>query len=369
MVRISALTAGLGAALALAAGTAAPVASAQTGAEGISSDLMRPSARPVRLSEAIRPLDVTYTYNGSTHTLQDYLTRSSTKGFVVLDGQKIVSERYAGAARNTRFQSWSMAKSFTSAAVGIALSERRIHSIDDPVTRYLPELRRSGYNGVSIRDLLRMSSGIAWNEDLDAPLLQVAALLGQRLTALAARQVRGWAPGGKFDYTSMNYFVLAWLVDRVTGVPYYRYVETKIWRPAGMESAAHIANDTHGNNLGYCCYYATDRDFARFGLLFLRHGTANGMQVVPRTWVGSSTRPSSSRAADYGLGWWLGGGNQHDFMATGFGGQYIYVSPEHGVVIVDSTDKVLGARQMQQESLILFRAIAATVAATRRTLS
>ncbi|WP_169944445.1 serine hydrolase [Microbispora sp. H11081] len=321
--------------------------------------VVRPSARPVPLRSAPRSLSVTYTFQGKKYTLDDYLARSKANGFVVLDGQKIVYERYRAAGPNTRFQSWSMAKSFTSAAVGIALHEGRIRSIDDPVTRYLPELRSSGYDGVSIRNLLRMSSGIDWDEKSDVPKTQLAAHRGFPVERLARRQVRGWEPGSRFEYTSMNSFVLARLVSEVTGMPYHRYVEEKIWKPAGMASTARIGGDSH-DDLGYCCYYATDRDYARFGLLYLDKGRAGGRQVVPRAWVEESTRPSASFNADYGLHWWLGGGG--DFMAAGFGGQYIYVSPEHRVVIVKSA---VSSSQDREEALSAFRAVAAEVARTR----
>jgi CubicO group peptidase (beta-lactamase class C family) len=351
---------GMAAALALAI-VAAPVPATTTASWAESADVLRPSAHPVKLRTAPRKLSVTYTYQGEEHTLDDYLSRTKTNGFVVLDGQDIVAERYMGATRATRFQSWSMAKSFTSAAVGIALSEGRIRSIDDPVDRYLPELADSGYAGVSIRDLLRMSSGITWDELKDAPRLQAAANKGYPIKKMAARQVRGWEPGSRFEYTSMNSFVLARLVTKATGVAYYQYVERKIWRPAGMGSTATVGNDSHGDSLGYCCYYATDRDFARFGLLYLRGGKANGRQVVPAPWVKASTTPSSSFNPGYGLHWWLGGGG--DFMAAGFGGQYIYVSPEHGVVVVKST--IAAGRSDQEEALTAFRAVAAEVARSR----
>jgi CubicO group peptidase (beta-lactamase class C family) len=353
-------------------GTAVPTvpvsttASARAVARQVSTYLVHPSAHPVKLTKATRPLKISYTYEGKQYTLQDYLTRAKVNGFVVLDGQKIVAERYVKADRNTRFQSWSVAKSFTSAAVGIALKEGHIRSIDDSVTRYLPELRSSGYAGVSIRNLLRMSSGIDWDEKSDAIRLQLAAAAGRPLSTIAAQQVRGQKPGTAFNYTSMNTYVLSMLIHRVTGVPYHRYVESKIWKPAGMESTVRIGNDRHGESLGYCCYFATARDFARFGLLYLRGGKAHGRQVVPRSWVNLSTRPSASFNKNYGLNWWLGGGGQRDFMAAGFGGQYIYVSPKQGVVIVitsvrgDSTGHML-----QGESLTAFRAIAAEVARTR----
>ncbi|GAA3228362.1 serine hydrolase domain-containing protein [Nonomuraea helvata] len=335
-------------------GMTATAASAET------TDVLSPSAHPVELRTAPRKLSVTYTYQGQEHTLEDFLTRTKTNGFLVLDGQDIVAERYSGASRATRFQSWSMAKSFTSAAVGIALGEGRISSVDDPVDKYLPELAGSGYAGVPIRELLRMSSGIDWDEATDAPRLQAAANKGYPITEMAARQKRGWDWGTRFEYTSMNSFVLARLVTKATGVPYHTYVQRKIWQPAGMESTATVGNDSHGDSLGYCCYYATDRDYARFGLLYLHGGQADGRQVVPASWVRASTAPSPANPR-YGLHWWLGEGR--DFMAAGLGGQYIYVSPEHGVVVVKSA--TAGGRPDQEEALVAFHAVAAEVVRTR----
>jgi CubicO group peptidase (beta-lactamase class C family) len=211
-----------------------------------------------------------------------------------------------------------------------------------------------------------MSSGIDWDEKSDAIRLQLAAAAGRPLSTIAARQVRGQKPGTAFNYTSMNTFVLSMLIHRVTGVPYHRYVESRIWKPAGMESTVRIGNDRHGESLGYCCYFATARDFARFGLLYLRGGKAHGRQVVPRSWVNLSTRPSASFNKNYGLNWWLGGGGKRDFMAAGFGGQYIYVSPEQGVVIVSTSVRGRSTgHALQGESLTAFRAIAAEVARTR----
>jgi CubicO group peptidase (beta-lactamase class C family) len=205
-----------------------------------------------------------------------------------------------------------------------------------------------------------MSSGIRWEETVDVPPVHLAASLGTPLPTLAKQRVRGWEPGTRFEYTSMNSFVLAWLISRATGVPYHRYVEERLWRPAGMESTVYLGNDSNGNSMGYCCYYATDRDFARFGLLYLRDGQANGRQVVPEAWVKESTRPSAPFNEGYGLHWWLG--ENGDFMASGLAGQRIYVSPEHDVVIVKSTlATVLG----EEETDTAFRAVAAAVARTR----
>ncbi len=339
--------------------------SVETASALIGADQVRPSGNPVVLRSAPRKLAVTYTHKGEERTLDDFLTATRTNGFVVLDGQDIVLERYVGADRDMRFQSWSMAKSFTSAAIGIALGEGHIRSIDDPVTRYLPELKGSGFDGVSIRNLLRMSSGIEWEETKGAPQLQALAQRGRPLKNFAARQKRGWKPGSRFEYTSVNSFVLARLIGQTTGMPYHRYVQEKIWKPAGMESSVLIGNDSSGDNLGYCCFHATDRDFARFGLLYLRGGKAHGKQVVPASWVRRSTKPSASFNERYGLHWWLGGGGEKDYMAAGFGGQHIYVSPKHDVVIVKSVISTPGGQIDLDEAFTAFRAVAAEVARTR----
>lgn len=334
-------------ALTLAAQTTAPP-----------TDVIRPSADPVPLVNANRPLSVTYTYKGEQRTLDDFLTRTKTNGFLVLRGQKIVHERYTDANRTTRFQSWSMAKSFTSAAIGIAVKEGHIRSIDDPVTKYVPELGESGYKGVSIRNLLRMSSGVQWDEVKDVPKMQAAAAKGLPITPMVNKTQQEWEPGTQFEYNSMNSYVLARVVAEATGTPYHKYVEKKIWRPAGMAGTARVDADGDGHSLGYCCYHATERDYARFGLLYLRNGKANGKQVVPAAWVKASTKPSGVNPR-YGLHWWLGGEGGKDFMAAGFGGQYIYVSPKHDVVIVKSTTST-GAHD-QEEVVAAFRAVAEKV--------
>ena len=356
----AAVTAALTASLVSPAVPSAGAAATAPASAPPGTDPLVPSSRPVELREAHRPLAVTYTYEGREHTLDDYLARTGTQGFVVLDGRDIVFERYVAAGRDTRFQSWSMAKSFTSAAFGIALGEGRIRSVDDAVTAYVPELKGSGYDGVSLRDLLRMSSGIRWNEVVDVPPVHAAASLGYPLTELARQRKRGWEPGTRFEYTSMNSFVLGWVVAKATGVPYHAYVQQKIWEPAGMESKAYLGNDSRGNSMGYCCYYATDRDFARFGLLYLNGGKANGRQVVPASWVTQSTRPSAPFNQGYGFQWWLG--ENGAFSADGLGGQHIWVSPRTGVVIVKST---LATVVGEEETGAAFAAVAAEVARTR----
>ncbi|REE97992.1 serine hydrolase domain-containing protein [Thermomonospora umbrina] len=334
---------------------------------------LRKSPQPLPLTRAIRPLDVSYEYDGRRYTLKEFLDRSAAWGFVVVDGEsnEIVGDHYFASNPGTRFQSWSASKGFVGTAVGIAVDEGHIDSIDDPVTKYVPELGTSGYDGVSIRDVLRMSSGITWTEPLNIPPVHLGAAAGIPVTEFAKRRRRGWEPGSRFEYSGMNSFVLAWLIGKATGRPFYRYVEEKIWHPAGMASDAVISRDHHGNDLGYCCFMATVEDYSRLGLLYLNNGRAGGRQVVSESWVRESTRPSApfnepdfeNDDTGYGLHWWLGGGSHGDYLASGFAGQKIYVSPRHGVVIAKST--LATVLTSDSEQLVAFRAIAAAVAASR----
>ncbi len=344
---------------------AAQAAPASASTQIVYGTTLRPSTHPLRLSRALIALPVTYTYNGVRHTLDDFLARSLAQGFVVLHGTTIVNERYSLADRSTWFQSWSMAKSFTSAAVGIALHEGYFHSIDDPVTRYVPQLKGSGYDNVSLRNLLRMSSGVQWNETTDDIWMQAGVYAGASLKQTVETRVRAVAPGTAFNYTSPNTFVLAWAVSNATHRPYAQYVQQKIWGPAGMESRAFVESDSGGAALGYCCYFATDRDYARFGLLYLNRGRASGHQVIPAAWITASSHasapfnaPSSDTGLGYGLGWWVGGGDRGDYTASGLGGQFIYVSPKDDVVIVKSATF---SPTTDTEALAAFRATATYV--------
>ncbi|WP_344836885.1 serine hydrolase [Actinocorallia longicatena] len=322
-------------------------------------DRLKASTTPVALNPAPRDLAVTVPVDGRDESLQEFLNKTA-QGFVVLDGDRIVKEWYApGYSQSTEFQSWSMAKSFTSDAVGIALAEGKIRSLDDTVEAYLPELSKSGYAGVSLRNLLRMTSGIAWNESSDDVPLHVSVSMGWFSTLqFASVRKRAEEPGTRYNYSSMNSAVLALVVARATGVPFHRYVQDRIWTPAGMASTAYVGNDSHGNGLGYCCIYARARDFARFGKMMLDGGSVAGRQVVPASWVTEATTPSPVNAR-YGLHWWLDGPDA--FYASGLGGQLIYVDRKNHVVIVRTTLYNLD----DDETMPMFRAVAAEVARTR----
>ncbi|WP_026416057.1 serine hydrolase domain-containing protein [Actinomadura oligospora] len=323
-------------------------------------DPLRPSSRPVTLVDAQRDLHVTYTSNGATKTLNDYMVTSGTQGFLVLDGNRIVTEWYApGFGKNSRFQSWSMAKSYTGDAVGIALAEGRIHSLDDTVAKYVPELANADYGKVTLYNLLRMSSGIGWDETTDDIAMHPAFSLGLSTPVQWAAGRRTVSPqGSKFNYTSLNSALLAQVVANVYGMPFTRFLQKRIWEPTGMADTDYVGTDSHGHALGYCCIYATDRDFARFGKMMLDGGRVAGRTVVPASWVERVHKPSGV-SPSYGLQWWIDGTD--GYYASGLGGQVTYVDPARKVVIVRSTFYSFN----DTDTLPALHAVARAVAAQR----
>ncbi|WP_083983602.1 serine hydrolase domain-containing protein [Actinomadura hibisca] len=347
---------------------------------------VRPAAAPVQLTGKGGVVDTAYTYEGRRSTVQDFLKRSSTAAFIVLRDDQILGEQYfSGYNARSLFNSWSVGKTVTATAVGIALDEGRIASLDDPVTKYVPELKGTGYGNVSVRNVVRMSSGNDWSErnaDYFNPTTGIVKAsirmgLGTPMTTLAKETKAAFPPGGKFNYDSMNSYVLAWVLERATGRPMASYLEEKLWKPAGMADTMKFGRDYQGNPLGYCCYFATARDFARFGLLYAREGQAHGRQVVPASWVRDSTRPSAPQFAPgrlypgepdapenafgYGYGWWLGDGDRGDHLAIGILGEFVYVSPRDRTVILKISED-LNSGNHEGESLAAFRAIADEIA-------
>lgn len=311
------------------------------------------------LPRAIRKLDVTYSFAGVRHSLNDLLARSRTQGFLVIKDGKIVDERYFnGADEQSKFTSWSVAKSFTSTLVGLLLADGKIKTIDDPVTNYLPELKGSGYDGVPVRDLLEMSSGVRFTEEYAKPESDVEIMWrktmdeeSETLADYAKSLSRAEAPGTKFVYRSIDTGVLGMLIKRVTGERLADILSDRIWQPVGMESDATWLTDRPDPGAleaAYCCINATLRDYGRFGLLFLNHGRAGAKQVVPPSWVEQATTPQSPAVqwgrlfpgspAGYGYQWWLiQPGPGYPYSAMGLFFQFIYVMPRYKMVIVKAS--------------------------------
>ena len=286
--------------------------------------------------------------NRSTNgSLVDYLDASGTTAFLVVHDDEVLYERYFDGFDETSLQtSFSMAKSFASALVGIAIDEGHIRSVDEPITDYLPELlhKDERFEEITIRHLLTMSSGIKyeeggdlpWGEESDDTKTYYATDL--RELALDCR-IEG-KPGKRFEYNNYNPLIVGLILERATGMPVSRYLQEKLWKPMGMEADGSWSLDSKksGFEKMESGVNARPRDFARFGMLFAEEGNWGGEQIIPRGWVKESTRAEASAdpSRAYQYFWWVDkiSGETSHFSARGKYGQYIYVAPEKDLVIV-----------------------------------
>jgi CubicO group peptidase (beta-lactamase class C family) len=270
-----------------------------------------------------------------------FIAEQNVAGLIVLQDGNVRLERYArGYGPEGRWTSFSVAKSFTSTLVGAAIRDGFIQSVDDPVTRYIPELAGSGYDGVSIAQLLTMTSGVRWNEDYTSPRSDVARMFlepvpaGEDPTVFYMKKLpRETAPGTKWVYKTGETNLIGVLVMRATGKPLATYLSEKVWRPYGMERDAFWMVDPSGHEVSGCCLSVSLRDYARMGQFALEGGKG----VVPADWFARSTRPHADIGRPgfgYGYQWWTY--PQGRFGAQGIFGQTIRIDPKTRTVIAVS---------------------------------
>lgn len=309
-----------------------------------------------------------------------YLDRTDTTSLYVLkNGATVFEGYYKGADRESKFTSWSVAKSFVGTLAGMALAEGKIKSLDDRADVYLPELRGKDYGAATVRSLLQMASGVQFDETYHHPLSDInwffyrTFILGQRANDVVLDRDRAAPPSTRFKYISSDTQVLGSLVSRVYKKPLAKLIEEKVWQPLGMESPAYWSIDRDredGQEIGFCCLHATTRDYAKYGQWHLQGGLWQGKPLLSREWVTQATTPSAdwqipkagdANAFGYGFKWWIpgwkAGEQQTEFLARGHWGQHIYVNTAKQVVIVrTSVDPKSQANTAQ--SMALYRAIA-----------
>jgi CubicO group peptidase (beta-lactamase class C family) len=340
-----------------------------------------PSPLPAGATAA---LPAQYAWAGAARDTAALLDATDTTGLLVLHEGCVVYERYwRGNDAATPWVSWSVAKSFVSALVGIAIAEGDIASVEEPVTRYAPELRGSAYDGVRIKDVLQMSSGASWNEDYNDSNSDINRFgrtfaLGGSLDAFVATLRREHAPGSFNRYNSMDTQVLGLVLRHATGRSLSDYLARKLWGPLGMEHDAQWITDDAGAEFAAGGLNATLRDYARLGELYRNGGLWQGRQLVPAAWVRDSVTPdaphlqpghraSSDSEFGYGYQWWVPDGSGA-YSAIGIYNQFVYVDPQRAVVIAKtSANHAYGttpgeASDREAEHLALFRAIAEAVA-------
>ena len=328
------------------------------------------------------PLPTSFMYLGAEVLTSEFITRTDSGALLVLKDGKVTFEQYwQTGGRDQTWLSMSVAKSFISALVGIAVDQGLIGDITQPVTDYVPELAGSAYDNVRIKDILQMSSGASWNEDYGDPESDINRFgrvfaLGGSMNEFAATLVPELPPGTFNRYNSTDTQVLGMLLTKATGRSVNDYMIEMLWHPMGAENVGYWLTDAEGMEMAFGGLNITARDYAKLGEMYRLGGALNGQQIVPADWVQASIKPdgphlvpgdnpNSDWPIGYGYQWWIPEGDVGEFMAIGVYNQFIYVAPESNTVIVKlSANSAYGTpddpdASSEFESLELFRAIAA----------
>lgn len=306
--------------------------------------------RTVRRGDTVRSLtylesdlsDFTFTHNDKSYDLYDVISLNRVSGLIILHGGNVKFEKYfLGNDAGTRWMSMSIVKSMTAILVGAAISDGDITSIDDPIVRYLPRMAGSAYDGVSVRNLLQMASGVAWNETYTDPnsdrRRMLEAQIGQQpgdVLDLMASLPRAAEPGTRWNYSTGETHVVGALVAAATNRPVADYLSEKIWSKAGMEDDANWwLESPDGLEVGGSGLSATLRDYARFGLFMLEDGVIDGERVLPEGWMAAagSRKTIDDEVVEYGYMLWPLHGNS--YAAIGIFGQFVFVDPDNHLVI------------------------------------
>jgi len=304
--------------------------------------------RTVKAGPRPHPLDrgravAAFEAGGSrAQAFEQFITAQRVRGVLVLQDGRIRLERYmAPQSRATRWNSFSIAKSITSTLVGAAMKDGFIRSLDDPVTRYITQLRGSAYDAVTVRQLLTMTSGVKWNEDYTDLASDVARMYAQppdpgfdMTVSYVRRLPREAPPGTKWVYKTAETNLAGVLVAAATGKQLADYLSEKIWRPYGMERDGEWMIDDAGHEQGGCCLAMTLGDFGRFGQFILDGARIDGRPIVPENWLDEATRTQVATGAGsgYGYQWWTR--DDGTFEGRGIYGQTLHIDRARRLVIV-----------------------------------
>jgi CubicO group peptidase (beta-lactamase class C family) len=349
--------------------------------------------RVIRRGETVRPLpvharppeDLSFEAGDVRVSLGDFMARRRTAGLLILKDGEIVLERYGmGNGPESRWTSFGAATAMTSTLVGAALHDGAIGSLEDPCDLYLPQLGGSAYEGVTIRNALRMCSGVAWSEEnqpdgrADDARRLGRALMSRRPDAildLLCNRPRAHPQGTAFNYSTGESCLLGALVVAATGRSLADYCSEAIWGPAGMEADAHWQLESEdGLELGGMGVSACLRDVGRFGQLLLEDGVAfGGRRVLPAGWRDLAGQPDCAATAygrlmpgspaGYGYHWWAvprspANVDGNAFSAVGAFGQRIYVNPaERLVVAIQSAWRQPNDPDADLETVMLIRSV------------
>jgi len=267
-----------------------------------------------------------------------------TVAYVVIKNDSIIFEEYwNGYSADSSSNSFSMAKSWISTLVGIAIKEGKIESINQKACDFLPEFCEGDNSKITIKHLLTMSSGLDWDEDYQDPFGQTAeAYFAPNLKKQMMRLKAVEPPGEIFKYHSSCSQLLAFIVESATGQSVNEYTSEKLWKPMGAKHPALWNTDTkRGDEKAFCCINSNARDFARLGKLYMNQGNWNGTQLLDSNYVKEATSVSNlldedgNKNVNYGYQFWIANRKGLDVYYTrGLWGQYVICIPEKDMIIV-----------------------------------
>ncbi|MDJ0921417.1 MAG: serine hydrolase [Henriciella sp.] len=356
------------------------------------TSIVQASSAPKSFPEgAAFTLPAAFDFEGTPSRTETFLTETDTSALLVLQNGNMRLEHYdLTGGRDVPWLSWSMAKSVISALIGIAVDDGDIESLQDPVTKYVPALKGSGYDGVAIKDILQMSSGVSWDEDYsdhDSDINRFARTFafGGSFTEFAATLDPAREPGAYKLYNSIDTQVLGLLLASATGQSVTAYMQERLWDPLGAESNARWILDGDEVEMSFGGLNATARDYAKLGELYRNKGVVGATRIFSKDWFTASVTPDAEylepggkalpgaphgygHNLGYGYQWWVLDGDEGEFAAMGIYNQFIYVNPSVDLVIVKlSANSQYGVTMGEEssrelETIALFRQIARELA-------
>jgi CubicO group peptidase (beta-lactamase class C family) len=312
-------------------------------------DTLRKSASPLPLPKTASAPNLGYRFERQEYSIDDFLAHQRITGLLVIKDGQILAERYQYDRKDSdRFVSHSMAKSITSLAIGIALAEKKISSLDDTVAKYEPKLAGSPYGETTIRNILRMSSGVPFDESYngkdDLTRFNTTRFQQDSVAALRELTTREVEQGSRFHYASAETVNLVMVLRKAAGAPLADFLTPRLWQPMGAEADANWTSYRDGTVVGAGNFNAILRDYGRLGILLANDGEAGGKQIIPKDYLLDATdwhrQPEAFRPYKatpyfgYGYQFWLFPGEKRRFALLGVYGQSIFVDPELKLVLV-----------------------------------
>lgn len=328
----------------------------------VSSNTIEAGSAPKTLAQG-KALPEEFEVDGKMLSVDQYMDDQRTAGIVILQDGKIRLEEYRmDFGKDDRWTSFSVAKSLVSTMVGAAIKDGFIKSIDDPLTDYIPELKGSGYDGVTVEQLLTMTSGVQWNEDYADPKSDVALFNNTKpvdgvdpVIVYMKTLKNEAAPGTRWQYNTGETNLIGVLVAKATGKTISEYLSEKVWTPYGMSQDAEWLLNEGGKEIGGCCISATVRDYALFGQLAMNGGMIGGKSIVPDGWfskAGTKQADIGIPGRGYGYQWWTF--DDGSFAGQGIFGQGIFIDPARKLVIASNGNWPSATPDEQKDQRIAF---------------